>query len=376
MTNSRLQEELRARRLEDVSARSGLTLERLQEFACGADPSLGELRRLSSALQLSLLDLAPPPIQYARASVLFREPNGPKRSPTAGLVDTISRRMAYTLELVPSAQPSSLWWREHFSGIEHTWAGAEESARVFRQVFFSGDHSSPLLSLPRIAVEQLQIMVFLVSTSQLDGASAFLNGIPFVFVARRFPARMLFTLAHEIGHLIAHHDHAEFAKIDLLPGDAQERRPRGAAEQFAHSFASCLLLPQQGLALVLRKVREFGKVPSDASVGDIEISYVARIFGVSFEVAARRCEDLKLLPRGAATSLNNELKAKYGSAEKRADALGLPARPEVIFPTIPDALIRSAIDKVRKGEMSLGRASMALGLSIPDLLVANAPTVH
>ena len=372
MTTSRLQNELRARRLEDVSARSGLTLDRLEELAHGADPRLGELRRLTDALQVSLLDLAPPPSQYARANVLFRNVGSHNRN----LVDSISRRMAYTLELVPDSEPARVSWREHFARIEQTWAGAEECARLFRQVFFADDHSSPLLSLPRIAVEQLHIMVFVVNTSQLDGASAFLSGIPFAFVARRFPPRMLFTLAHEVGHLIAHHDQDEFATLDLLPEQAEECPPGSAAEQFAHAFASCLLLPQQGVALVLRKVREFGQVPTGAAVGDIEISYVARIFGVSFEVAARRCEDLKLLPRGGAISLNRELKVKYGSAEKRGDAIGLPPRPEIVFPAVPEALISAAIDKVRKGEISLGRVSMALGLSIPDLLTANAPTVH
>ncbi len=375
MTTSRLQEELRRRTLVDVSVRADISLERLRELAVGADPSLGELRRLSTALQIALLDLAPPPQEYARANVLFRPPAGKQRDVLPDLVETISRRMAYTLELVPTPEPAIQGWRQHFTGIEATWTGAETHASIFRRRFFGDDHSSPLLTLPRIAMEQMRIIVFAVNTPQLDGASAVLNGIPFVFVARRFAPRMLFTLAHEIGHLLAHHDQEEFATIDLLP-ESGKRQAHGKNEQFAHAFASCLLLPQQGVALVLRKVRELGKVPIDAPVGDIEISYLARIFGVSFEVAARRCEDLKLLPRGAAASLNNELKVKYGSAEKRADALGLPARPEIIFPALPSGLVGSAIDRVRKGELSLGRVSLALGLSIPELLVANAPTVH
>ena len=83
---------------------------------------------------------------------------------------------------------------------------------------------------------------------------------------------------------------------------------------------------------MLKKLRELAYRSADANVGDIEISYVARIYGTSFNVAARRCEDLGLLPRGGAASLYDELKQKHESPEKRADAAGVPPRTDMDFP--------------------------------------------
>jgi hypothetical protein len=85
---------------------------------------------------------------------------------------------------------------------------------------------------------------------------------------------------------------------------------------------------------------------------------------------------LGLLPKGGAISLNEALKKKYGSPEKRAEAAGLPPRPEVRFPRLPPRLLRAAVEKVRSGEISVGKASSILGLSIADVLAVNAPRVN
>ena len=72
-----------------------------------------------------------------------------------------------------------------------------------------------MLSLPKVAASAMGILVFVIRNSKIDGASAFIEGLPFVFVSERFAPRMLFTLAHEIGHLVAHHDpSASFAIVD------------------------------------------------------------------------------------------------------------------------------------------------------------------
>src|SRR5262249_5567392 len=110
--------------------------------------------------------------------------------------------------------------------------------------------------------------------------------------------------------------------------------------------------------------------------GDLEISLLARIYGVSFYVAARRCEDLGLLPRGGAASLEHALRKKFGSAEKRGDMAQLPMRPEIVFQNVTEPLLVSAMEKIRSGDLSIGKASEALGISVIDLLKANAPIVN
>jgi Zn-dependent peptidase ImmA (M78 family) len=185
---------------------------------------------------------------------------------------------------------------------------------------------------------------------------------------------MLFTLAHELGHLVAHHKNDAFAVIDE---DIEASRGGQDREQeaYANAFASALLMPSQSVGLALKAVRRMGKSQDD-QLGDTEINYLARIFGVSFWAAARRCEDLELLPRGGAHALNAKLIEAHGSAEQRANELGLPPRADVRFPKVPWPLMDAAVANVRAGEISIGKAASVLGISIADLVSANASTRH
>jgi Zn-dependent peptidase ImmA (M78 family) len=188
---------------------------------------------------------------------------------------------------------------------------------------------------------------------------------------------MLFTLAHEIGHLLSHQSKdGEFAILDS-EGETEDvfgKRYRHR-ENFANAFASSLLLPRAGIGVALKKIKELIKAAPN-QIGDVEISYLSRIFGVSFQVAARRCEDLGLLPPGGAFSLYNEICKIYGSPEKRADWIGLPPRPKIEFPAIPWKLLESAIDKIRSGDMSIGRASNVLNISIDRIMDLHAEPSH
>ncbi len=187
---------------------------------------------------------------------------------------------------------------------------------------------------------------------------------------------MLFTLAHELGHLIAHHDPlSSFAVIDETTGSDADRRGTNAEERYADTFASALLMPPDSTGIALKKIRSLAKTDSGV-IGDLEIAYLARIYGVSFWAAARRCEQLKILPPGGAFSLNAALIKSHGSAEKRAEQAGLPPRPVIDFPSIPSSLLASAVEKIQSGELSIGRASNLLGLSISELMAANAPIAH
>jgi hypothetical protein len=182
---------------------------------------------------------------------------------------------------------------------------------------------------------------------------------------------MLFTLAHELGHLIAHHNSEAYSIVDIEdePGRAQAKAT--SDEGFADAFASCLLLPSAGVGLALQKIRERFKVSQDA-VGDIELLFLARFFGVSFQVAARRCEDLRLLPRGGGWTLYERIVKEHKNPERYADSLGLPPRPDIRFPALPPRLLSEAVEGIRDGRVSLGRAATILNLSIADLFSFHA----
>ena len=232
------------------------------------------------------------------------------------------------------------------------------------------DFVSPLLNLPEIISSELKFILFVIDLGKdIDGASAIINQVPFIFISPRFAPRMLFTLAHELCHILAHHNETnDFATIDEQINAITRNRDKD--ESFANAFASELLLPEEGVGITLKKIREHLSITG--SLGDIEILYLSRIYGVSFEVAAKRCEDMDLLPRGGAASIYEALKANHGSPEKRAEELNISERPEIPFPKISPALIQTAMTKVRNGEMSLGRASEILSIPITDILTYNS----
>lgn len=361
-----------------LSTKTGIPVDRLRALSEGANPTVSELRRLADALKMSIVDFASPNPRERETDLLFRRAPISGKPVPSSTVMAMSRRMASSFDLLLKANDKiNPWWSSRFEPGENTLENAERNAAIFRTLFCNDDQLSPLHSLPRIVVERMGVMVFVLRTSDLDGASAYFDGVPFVFVSARFPPRMLFTLAHECGHLIAYHDPPEsFAIIDeTTDTEGPSNFNEANEERYANAFASALLMPQASIGVALRKIREMAKITQDA-VGDLEIGYLARIFGVSFWAAARRCENLALIPRGGAASLNEKLVKEYGSAEKRAEQVGLPPRQEVRFPPVPQSLLASAVERVRSGELSVGRAATLLGLSIEDLMAANAPTPH
>jgi len=181
---------------------------------------------------------------------------------------------------------------------------------------------------------------------------------------------MLFTLAHEVGHIIAHHrDQTSFGNIDF-ENQSTSKKTR-EEEVFAFAFASDLLLPVEGVANALKYIRKQFKIEVDF-LTEFEIHYISRIYGVSFEVAALRCENLGFMTDGAAFSLSESLKKEYGSPEKRAEQLQMPPRPEIIFPKVSNNLMKAVIDEIVKGELSIGRAAEILAISSSELVHFNA----
>lgn len=359
-----------------LSDRSGVAVERLTKLLEGEDPTLGELRRISEALSIPLTEFTEVTPVQREADLLFRRASLAGKHVQQHTLASLSRQMANSLNLLSAMSTSEPWWMSKFELSDGTYASAERNAVIFRRVFCNDDQLGPLYSLPKIVVSRMEAMLFAIRSSEIDGASAYFEGVPFIFVSARFPARMLFTLAHELGHLVAHHSPSNsYATIDENIESDGSRPADNKGEEYANAFASSLLLPRASIGIALRKIRELIKKSGD-ELGDIEINYLARIFGVSFWAAARRCEDLKLLPAGGAASLNERLKKEFGSAEKRAEQAGLPPRAKVEFPNIPEPLLRRVVSRIRQGEISIGKAAASLGISIGEIISANAPTAH
>jgi Zn-dependent peptidase ImmA (M78 family) len=358
--------------LDDLAGHSGIDESRITALAFGADPSMIELRGIASALGSSISDLLLQDDSATQTSVLFRQTiqSRPGNRKIAAPIGDFSRKVSQSLEILE--EPDALEWIKQLRPSRQDYASAEEAASGFRELFFEDNHIAPLGDLPSIAVDEAGILLYLVNNSDFEGASTVIDGHAFIFISRRtFAPRMLFTLAHELGHIIAHHGEESFAVLDV-PGDIQVMRPRRRAEEgFADAFASCLLLPRHGLGIALKTIRKTLHSTNE-QIGDVELLYLSRIFGVSFQVAAKRCEDLGLLPNAGAASLYDNVRKLHGNPEKYATKIGLPERGDIDFPVLPPHLVRDAISGIREGRVSAGRVASILKLNIADIFRINA----
>ncbi len=354
---------------EKLAAKSGLPVDRIKAILNGEEPSLIDLKKISKALKLSIDFFLSNEKKDSEIKLLFRKSFYDSNAIKA---DRFSHMVANSFSLLSGQHYNYSWINSYSSFTENSYENAEKLAQKFRIDFFKSDFYSPLLNLPQIVDEKLNCILYISEFGhEIDGASAIINEVPYIFISPRFEPRMLYTLAHELGHILAHHKTDEnFVKFDKHIS----LRDRKADEAFCNAFASSLLLPIEGLAATIQKLRDHFK--NSGSIGDIEILYLSRIYGVSFEVAARRCEDLDLLPVGGANSLYQEIKKTYGSPEKRANEVGIPPRFEITFPQVSSKLINAALEKINKGEMSLGKVSEMLSLPIPVILSKNAARIR
>ncbi len=355
---------------EELSKRSTIPLLKLQSILSeNVDPSIGDLTLIANALKVPLDFLISNSETYQSVEALFRKK---PESLASSIIDRVSYIISNALSLLEGQLPN-MSVINSFPIVENTYEEVLKLSTIFRQRFYNSDFLSPILTLPEIISNQLNCILLTVELgNQVDGASAVINGIPFILISPRFKPRMMFTLAHELGHIIAHHrDSNNFATLDVNSFNYNQKN--NGEESFAHAFASEILLPQEGVAQTLQVLRRSLKLTPDY-FGEIELLYLSRIYGVSFEAAALRCENLGILPRGGAVGLYESLKKEFGGPEKRAEQLQLPGRPEIYFPKVSSNLLKPVVNKINSGKMSLGRAAELLGITTSELFQYNALT--
>jgi Zn-dependent peptidase ImmA (M78 family)/predicted HTH domain antitoxin len=355
--------------VEKAAKKAGMTPERFQQVVGGAKASLGEMRSIAKALQVpvtSLMERTPAePIR-----MLFRQTLEQREQiEVASHVDVLSSQVRDALSLARGL-PSDLRWLDLFSGMQPELDAAPGFAEMFRKAFAQLDDLEPFPSLAQVASDMGVLLLFSRDPT-VEGVSAIVEGYAIVVIGpRTFKPRMLFTVAHEIGHLVAHHDSRAKGYAHLDTEVDWSRAPRRAEEKFADAFASALLLPEHGVLSALKAIREQLGI-SQQPLGAIEIAWIAHLFHVSFEVAARRFETLGLLRHSGARAFYQRIEDDFKNPEKFAASIDIPPRPDLLIETSP-ALVQSAAAKVRAGELSLGKAAELLNVPVSALVVANA----
>lgn len=354
---------------QQIANKSGLPLDRVQRILEGGAPAISEVRAIASGLRvpMHLLARTAPPTETAGEPLLFRDTKRQDASYDI-TVEKVAAFVEAALEILPLRDAPPDWLAECRTD-ERSYEAADILAKRFRSLVYQDPDSDPATDLIALLGSLEGVVVGRLEHSRYEGISLMAGNYCFVFVSPRFAGRMLFTAGHELGHLLAHHQLGHAALFER-PTDIGGFGKHSREEAFVDAFASCLLLPDVGLGRSLSAFRDYYAVQSN-NLTDLELLLLARFYGVSFDVAARRCEDLGLLPAGLGHALSKRLSEEYGSPEKRAEALGLPARPSMSFPAVSPALASALSHRISLGEVSIGWAADRLGLSIGEIIASN-----
>ncbi|MBV9379905.1 MAG: ImmA/IrrE family metallo-endopeptidase [Streptosporangiaceae bacterium] len=125
---------------------------------------------------------------------------------------------------------------------------------------------------------QVDVLVEKFEDDPLSGAAISDKDFPLIFVnSQHRTPRSLFTLAHELGHLLLRHDHDSSITVDgSLAGNSE-------AERQANAFAAAFLMPE---AKIDQYIRNY-------SLGPESLARMLYDFGVSFESLVFRLHNLR-----------------------------------------------------------------------------------
>lgn len=243
---------------------------------------------------------------------------------------------------------------------------AEEFATNQRRVLDLG-FTEPLFDLPRIIERAYDVLVFLRPWRNLSDGCALIDGHAFIFLSEELDVALKRLLcAHHLGHLLLRASTHKADGFAVLHATRVARATKVPAEYFTDTFAVRLLVPEEGLKRAVAQIRRSLKT-TGPYLGDIELLYLARIFGVPFLNIARRCERAGMLPHGAAVIFDRFLTVRFGSADQRADLLNLPVKPAVQIGNVPAPLKAATIRLIRNNRLSIEEASAALSWPASDL---------
>ncbi|MFS0700032.1 ImmA/IrrE family metallo-endopeptidase [Cellulomonas sp. 179-A 4D5 NHS] len=144
----------------------------------------------------------------------------------------------------------------------------------------------------RAALEERDVLVFSleIGEDEVRGFSSWDAVAPMlaVNVSSVTPAARIFTLGHELAHLVLRSD---AACIDQPPTNGSATRRMDDAERWCEEFAAALLMPRDAVASVARE-RRFA-----SPAGIAEVKALMSAFRVSARAAALRLIDLGLAER-------------------------------------------------------------------------------
>jgi Zn-dependent peptidase ImmA (M78 family)/DNA-binding XRE family transcriptional regulator len=336
---------LRGLRKVDLAEEIGLTPAAVSQYERGsARPSRQTLARIALALRLP-----PEFFQYGRPSLRCSEEQFHFRS----LRDTTKlqrqQMLAFTQLLAEFVQGLSDWVElpavtlssdvaSEATSTPLSFAQIERLADQARSSWGLGtgpiDHMVVLLESKGCVVSRLEL-----GTLQVDAYSGWAGGRPIVILAsdKADAARSRFDAAHELGHLLMHHD--------VEPGSA-------AAEREAQYFAGAFLMPRAS----------FRKELPGALDWRLYVD-LKRRWGVSIAAQLKRAENLGILGGNAYRRAMRHLSAVGWRTREPGDLVS-PEQPTVL-PRAFAIVLQEFGDAERVGRL-VGVSGTELTRFIPD----------
>ena len=113
-------------------------------------------------------------------------------------------------------------------------------------------------------------------------------------------AREIFTLAHEIGHVVLHYEEdISFIDNNVTIND----RSKDEREQEANYFAACLLMPDDVVyRFIDLEIQDF----KEQGLSAMDIARIMSEFNVSFDMALNRLESLNVINQNQKLCLDND----------------------------------------------------------------------
>ncbi|TSA19800.1 ImmA/IrrE family metallo-endopeptidase [bacterium] len=162
--------------------------------------------------------------------------------------------------------------------------------------------------------------------------------------------RQLFTLAHEVGHLIMDRGHTATVLTEKEAKDEDTHEQETLAEVRANSFAAAFLMPDVAVKAALLQLGVTGGAQEQISAATID--YLHKQFGVSYDAMLWRLVNLKVI-----TKKDREKFLPY-AVEDAAPAGG------VASPLLPERYRALAIEAYRRAKISIGKLADLLRIDI------------
>ena len=325
--------------------------------------TFGQLRKIAEYFgRGTMFFLEPGPVDESQAhSPQFRTLANQKPTLTSklrGLIERVEKQRAVYLSLGEDRDEAD---RLSFSPPEFAQKGPREVAHIARHWLALGDRNS--LDISRTAVEAQGVLVFrsngyngkwqIAKEYPILGFTLYDPTCPVIFIKKQpWESQQLFTLMHELGHLLLHKSSSIDDEHDLQSHEGRERD--------ANAFAGHLLVPDAFLSSI-----HDVEPPGDVSQYDLWLKQQRKDWGVSTEVILRRLLEVGRLSQsqyaayrlwsGQVTSAPNE----DGSRKYRY------REPKHMF---GDPFVRAVLDALNARYITLEKASSYLdNLTIKDL---------